>query len=404
MACLIPRPAPQTLFDQYRNMFSQTVLGGAQVVPESNEWYVVALNYAMAEEFYAISEQAWRERDPRYACCDNLVALAAADGVFPKSASFAQGYVIITGTAGTTLPGRIEITASNGRNYVGVGTYPAAMPENGALTIRVQDTQPGAAGNAAGTATTGQLATGAAGLDREVTICGGSFCGGADAEECEPFRTRYLARKQYQPRATQAWAMEKLLEWPCATRVVPRGGSCCSCDDGCGGDCNCQTCGTKFDFYVMFDGSFACGIPPENVRADIEAWFFGEPKGFGQGQVEMGICGSIAQITPYLVDIDVDIEGCPTLSQVTEMREQITDLMTTLAPSQPFRGKQIELVVANIIGPEVNVGVRITPVTLDPAAAYISPCGDIEPNCDYLPCLRNLDFNNPSGTANGGCS
>lgn len=403
MACLIARPSAQALFDQYLNMFSANVLGGSPVVPESNEWYVTSLNYAMAEEFYAISEQQWKEKDPRHACCDNLLAIAAAEGVFPKPAAAAQGYVIITGDANALMPSRIEVIA-NGRNYATIGTAPSRMPDSGSIVLRVRDTQPGSAGNAAGTATTGTLATGADGLDNEVTVCGGSFCGGAEAEQCEAFRTRYLARKQYQPRATQAWAINKLLEWPCATRVIPRGGSCCQCDDGCGGDCNCQTCGKKFDFYVMFDGSFPCGIAPANILAEIQTWFFGENAGYGEGQVEMGICGTIPTVTPYLVDVSIDIEGCPTVSQMAEIRDQVTDLFTTLQPSQPFRGKQLELVVANIIGPSVNVSANVTPTVPNSALGFVGSCGDIEPACDVIPCLNSLSFTGPSGATSGGCA
>lgn len=83
MACIIPRPDPKILFDQIKNQFSSTVLGGGQVIPESNEWYVVANDYAAAEQFFAIADQMWREANPETACCDNLYKMAAQHGVFP---------------------------------------------------------------------------------------------------------------------------------------------------------------------------------------------------------------------------------------------------------------------------------------------------------------------------------
>ena len=49
MACVILRPEPQALFDSLRNAFSNTVLGGGKVIPESNEWYVIANDYAARE-------------------------------------------------------------------------------------------------------------------------------------------------------------------------------------------------------------------------------------------------------------------------------------------------------------------------------------------------------------------
>ena len=75
--------------------------------------------------------------------------------------------------------------------------------------------------NSAGTVTEGTLTTAAPGIDTAVTICGGLICGGAEEEDCETFRKRYLERLSYQPRATMTWLKQKILEFPCATRSVP---------------------------------------------------------------------------------------------------------------------------------------------------------------------------------------
>ena len=97
MTCTIARPDPQALFDHLQNMFSSTVLGGGKVIPESNEWYVVTNDYAMAEQFYAIADQMWRETNPETACCENLYKMAAQHGVFPRPPSHADGYAKLTG-------------------------------------------------------------------------------------------------------------------------------------------------------------------------------------------------------------------------------------------------------------------------------------------------------------------
>ncbi len=403
MACLITRPDPQTLFDHYRNMFSADVLGGAPIVPESNEWYATLLNYGMAEEFYAISEQMWKERDPRYACCDNLLKLAADDGVYPREASFAQGYVTLTGTPGAALPRRIEVIA-NGINYASVGTVPAAIDSLGTATLRVQALEPGPSGNAAGNVTTGQLATAIPDVDRTLVVCGGQFCGGGLAEECEQFRTRYIARKQYQPRATAAWIKNKILEWPCATRVCERSGSCCVCPEPCTDPkCQCAGCGDSLDFYVMFDTSFPCGIAPSNIIDEINLWLFGERAGYGEGQVDIGVCGKLHTATALPVNIDIDIAGCPTPSQLTQIREDIRDFFTTLCPSQPVFSQQINLIVVNILGTVgFNIDARISPVTPNAATAEVSQCGDVEPACDYLACINEINISGPTGT--GACA
>jgi uncharacterized phage protein gp47/JayE len=287
MACTILRPDPQALFDQLRDMFFSTVLGGGRVIPESNEWYVVSNDYAVAEQFYAIADQMWREASPATACCENLYAMAAQHGVFPRPAGYAQGYAKLTGVPGTAIPASFEVSTSNGI-YISVGTVPLKIPDSGEAIVRIRALTPGSAGNAAGTVTTGTLSTPAPGIDSLVTICGGSFCGGTEPENCDQFRKRYLERLAYQPKATMAWIQAKLMEFPCVTRVCVREGACCRCNAECG-DCGCKICGNRMEFYVLFTG-FPCGIPPQNVVDDINTWLFGDPQGYGEGQVEIGVC------------------------------------------------------------------------------------------------------------------
>lgn len=399
MACIIPRPDPATLFAHYRDMFSADVLGGAPVVPESNEWYATSLNYAMAEEFHAILEQQVREQDPRYACCDNLYAMAAQRGVFPQAAVAAEGYAILTGIVGSALPTTIEIQV-NGNTYRSTGTVPAQMTTE-SITLRFRAVEPGPAGNLASDAvpTTGQLTTPIVGVDSEVVICGGRFCGGKEAETCDQFRQRYIDRLAYTPRATSAWIQQELLNWPCATRVCERVGACCECGEN-GIPCGC---GDKLQYYVMFDGAFPCGIPPANIVADIQTWMFGERAGYGMGRVEVGICGSIHQPIAFMVDLNVDIAGCPTPAQQQQIASEIRDLFTTICPSVTLFANQIDVIVANIMGSTIAVLPRFTAVVENNTLLRISPCGDLEPACDVLPCLRNLTFTGPA-ELQGGCS
>jgi hypothetical protein len=404
MACIIPRPDPQTLFDRYSNMFSSNVLGGAPVVPESNEWYATSLNYAMAEEFYAISEQQWRERDPRYACCDNLFDLAAQDGVYPHPAAAAQGYVILRGVPNSPLPSSFEVSA-NGQTYISASILLPQLPTSGTLTVRVQAVSPGPAGNAAGTVTVGTLTTPIAGIENEVTVCGGSFCGGADPEECEPFRQRYLARKQYTPRANQSWAIQTLESWPCVTRAMPRGGNCCTCEGEGGMDCT--ECGTGLDFYVMMDGAFPCGVPPQNILDEISEWFFGANPGRGEGIAEIGMCGDIVQPRPFEVDVVLDIVGaCPTASQLAVIQGNVNDMFQNIVPSTDVPPRQIEAIVIQVMGPMVDVTARFVIVNDADIGTRgsVAGCGDLVVTCDSLPCLRSLRLVGPGITSGGSCA
>ena len=399
MACTILRPDPQVLFDQIKSAFQSTVLGGGKVIPESNEWYVVSNDYAMAEQFYAVADQMWRETNPETACCENLYKMAAQHGVFPAPATHAEGYAKLTGTPGSPVPPSLEITTSVG-TFISVGTVPLTIPDSTNVTIRIRALTPGPNMNAGGTVTSGTLVTPAPGIDPEVIICGGSFCGGDAAETCEQFRKRYLERLAYQPRATQAWIKEKLLEWPCATRVCVREGACCRCTPECT-DCGCKNCGNQLGFYVLFDNAFPCGIPPQQVVDDITNWIFGEHQGYGEGQVEIGVCGKIYTPIPLVVNVIIDIEGCPSTGQKQVITDQVTALFKRICPSLPLRNKQLELIVASIIGAEVNASVRFEVVGYEGAVppfprdlVYQDGCG-LEPACDVLPCLNEVIFTNP---------
>src|SRR6187402_710157 len=401
MSCIILRPDPKVLFNQIQSMFASTVLGGGKVIPESNEWYVVTNDYAMAEQYYALADQMWRENNPETACCDNLYKMAAQHGVFPKPASYSEGYAKLTGTEGSPVPPSMEILTSQG-SYVSVGTVPLEIPPAGEIIIRIRALVPGAEMNSAGEITTGTLTTPAPGINDEVAICGGQMCGGRAAETCEEFRQRYLARLAYQPKATMAWIKEKILEFPCATRVCVREGSCCRCHPECTDctDCGCKNCGNRMEFYVLFDGVFPCGIPPQNVVDDITDWLFGEHQGYGEGQVEIGVCGQIYAPIPLMVNVFVDIEGCPSSSQKQVIEDQIHELFGRICPSMPLRVRQIELIVASVVGAEVNAAVYFEIVAPeDPVgqreAVFVSTCGDLEPECDYLPCLNEIRFPNP---------
>jgi baseplate J-like protein len=391
--CTILRPDPQVLFNQMRDMFSSTVLGGGQVIPESNEWYVVSNDYAMAESFYAIADQMWRETNPETACCDNLYKMAAQHGVFPKPASHAEGYAILSGVPHTPVPTYFEIQTAIG-TFVSFGTVPLTLPADGVIIVRIRALVPGASMNSAGTITTGTLTTPAPGINADVQICGGRFCGGAEAEDCETFRTRYLQRLSYQPRATLAWIKQKLLEFPCATRVCVREGSCCRCTAECG-ECGCKNCGNMMNFYVLFDDVFYCGIPPIHVARDVETWLFGANQGYGEGQVEIGVCGKIFVPNPLVVDVIIDIEGCPSTTQKQQISDQVKVLFRRICPSMPFRVKQIELIAANVVGVEINVGVRFEVLNYDRSRVFINSCGDLEPECDWVPCLHEIKFTAP---------
>jgi len=153
---------------------------------------------------------------------------------------------------------------------------------------------------------------------------------------------------------------------------------------------------------VLFDDVFPCGIPPENVVFDIENWLFGEHQGYGEGQVEIGVCGRIFAPKPLMVNVYIDIDGCPSSSQKQIIESQIISLFKRICPSVVLRARQLELIVASVVGAEINVEVRFEIVGYEDQVppyprdmVYVTSCS-LEPECDVLPCVNNIIFQNPN--------
>lgn len=406
--CTIPRPEPQVLFDKIAADLSNTMLGGANIIPESNEWYMAAFHYEMMESYHAIANQAARERDARFACDDNLIELAASDGVFPRAAKPAKGYVKLTGDPGTSLPSTLTFDI-NGTAYTGTPTV-TAIGTDGVAVVEICALVPGDGGNVSQVDTI-TMTTALAGVD--VELCGELACGGCDEESVSDLRQRYLQRIQHQPRALSSWLLSKALEWPCATRAMPRAGSCCSCscnsrgalgsssDDGCE-KCGCVECGGTTDLYVMFDDSFPNGIAPRSVLDDVQDWLFGSPQGYGLGCVEIGVCGRVVSVTPVEFDMLVTVDGCPTPAELELASALVSEFMTTVEPSRPVQTDALVTSLSRVLprlnfnaivtlcDPAVGYGNTIGPQT-ETSQVYVTPCG-FEPDCDHMMVLKNLNI------------
>lgn len=392
-SCEIERPSPKVLFESIKSMFSTTVLGGAPIIPESNEWWVVTNDYAMAEQFYSVSQQSWNERDPRYCCCDNLIDMAAQDGIYPKPARFSSGYIQLTGTASTLLPTSIEATIAN-QQLVSAGPMPVSLDSSGSAVVRMQALLPGTDGNITskgGTALSGTLTTVITNVNTTVTVYGGQFCGGSAAEDCEVFRQRYLERMKYKPFIGIDIVKEALLTWPCVTRVCERGGVCCDTDDrpDWAGGIDCQR---QIRLYAIFEDTFDCGAAPQNIVDQMQEWLFGAVQGVGQGQAPWGIAGKIYSYEGALVTISVDGMACQAPGVANLIRNRMLEFVKRNCPSEVLYVRDLNAIVAQIVGGTSGFDVRID--TTDPRIK-INICGDAEPDCDVRICLADVQFPNP---------
>ena len=84
------------------------------------------------------------------------------------------------------------------------------------------------------------------------------------------------------------------------------------------------------------------------------------------------------------------------------IEDQIRALFLRICPTIPLRNKQLELIIASVIGPEINAAVRFDIVGYEDQIppyprnlVYADHCGDLEPECDVLPCLNEVIFTNP---------
>lgn len=367
--CFIARPAPQDLFDRTLNLFSANVLGGGDVVPDSNEWYVVSNDYFAQETFYSIADQQWRETNPREACCDNLVRMAADLGIYPRPATYARGYVKIEGTPGSALSANLRVLFGESTYKVDTGqTVPATMPDSGFVILRMVALDAGPAGNGLTVGkNSGTLTSSYTGISNTVTVFGSHFCGGKDAETCEQFRTRVLHRISHAHRANFKGITEDLTEYPCVTRLVHRSCSCCT-EKG------------RLDLFVFMDETFAYGIPPQSVLDDMGAWYFGTPQGFGLGVADFGIEGTFYAAQPITVDISITDLPCTSAEQMELVRRRVAQFVNQLDPGVRLCVDVIKAIVIQVIGVACDMAVKLTV-----AGRNMTPKGDFEPGCDELP-------------------
>lgn len=382
MACTIERPTVTQLWQDTSTRFSANVLGGAPIIPESNEYYAVAIDVAMQQDFFAYAEQMWREQDPRYACCENLIEHAKRRGFYPRPASFAQGYVKLTGTAGTALTQGLQFRFSN-QTFEPASIVPEAMPDSGELVLRVASTDAGEAGNI--NETSGVLLTQIPGIATNVSSFGGTFCGGAESEDCEQFRSRYLERLAYRPRLSLEWFKEKVKEWPCVTDVFDLGPNCC--ETNLVGDVLCPN---KIEFYVLFRNTFDCGLAPQCVVDEITDWLFGEQQGLGLGEAEFGICGSVRTATAVQLNITLNGLSCATPSQGRIVQDRIRDYINRLAPATTLKADALRFIGLQVLGAEAEFDAVITPAFENQEGVFFDHCGDAVIDCDYKACVASI--------------
>lgn len=392
MSCKIAFPSTQDLWDKVSRDFSTYVLNGAEIIPESNEHYVRALMFAMQQEVLMYAEQIVREQDPRTASCDSLIDLAERDGVTQAGATPYRGYVKLTGTAGTAIPQDIQIEI-NGQTYTSAQVVPAVIGNDGVTYLYVEAVKPGTENQP--TATSGTITDPPAGINETVDVMG-NFCGASDAETCEQLRSRYLEYLRYSPTAGINWILEKAGEWPCASAVY-NAKEYCKDDNNCRpGQVDACECANTLELYMMFQGTFPCGLAPDCIIDEANRWLFGQPQGYGNGQLPFGVCGRIRYTRPVFAEIRLSGAACLTGAQIKEIQNTLTDYIANLPPSATLYLQELRMLIYQI-APQQRIGLTIIPYTDGEGNETgdhlkIDRCGDGVPDCDYKICLQSFSF------------
>lgn len=385
MTCPLPRPTPEELWNQTAARFSANVLGGAPIIPESNEWYVVANDVLAADAFHAIAQAEWRERDPRTACCDNLVDMAGRDGVYPRPALAARGYITISGTPGAALSSNLTVNiGSLSYQVFNPATIPATMPAGGSVTLHFVCTTAGVTGNALQSGQPITVVSPPAGINGTAVVAGNRFCGGREAETCEEFRTRYLERKRVPADPTFARLRDAALEWPCVRRVFRRGPLCCDLE---------PACPKPLFIHVLMDDTFEHGVAPGNIVDEITEYLYGAPyghtdQGLGLGVAEVSVYGEVKALTAAPVSVVYKGVACLSLALQQEIIARTQALFAAVAPSTEICRNAFLGIVASLAPDLCDFDVAVT--TTDPEHITVTTCGDIEPACDVRPYLANL--------------
>lgn len=300
--CTFPRPSIQDLQNDLKTEISTRILGGAPVLPMSNEDILAFIMSGTVNLMHGYVNQALKESDPSSMCCDNLVAYAARKGIFLTTATRARGIVVLTGTPGTVIPDTIRFVGSESREYKldpTTITNPTVVGGDGRAPLRVAAATGGAGYNVpAGTVLT--LASTTPGLDATAAVSDGGMRGGAPAEDCDTLRKRVLGLEGAGAVSTNlAWFQGQALRWPGVTRV---------CVDQCEGCCDTG----RIDMYAFFDGAYLPdGVPPSEVLDEMTEWMFGENPGRGEGRAPVGSVGAFKTPLPTYLDVVVQCwQGC----------------------------------------------------------------------------------------------
>ena len=317
-------------------------------------------------------------------CCDDLIRIAADEGITANPATKSRGCVTITGAAGAAIPSEISLTGGNGVTYVlDNSANPAIIGADGTATICLESVEPGVDANIDfGTLDTDESYPN---IDPDAEIIDG-INGGSDVEDCESIRQRLQEKRRgLNACGTEQWYIDQILSFPGVNRVCLESCECSSCG-GC-----CQS--GYLTAYPLFDG-FANGIPPQSLVDQLQSFIFGGATdaggGNGSGVAPLGAQGQFLIASPLLTTVVIECVDDPTPAQVDAITAAITDWYATLCVSASYCSSELSAVVKNAAPSLCPCNVRIEGAGIINTPANCPETGQTP--CGSLPILDMIDF------------
>lgn len=238
-----------------------TEIPGADAVIWPNNLYVVAKAIALGTREY-LQRVGWLY-DQIFASTatgTHLDRHAYEVGLSRKAATYASGYVSVTGVPGQVVPaGRRFVRTSDGRSFA--TTANVTIPASGAVTLSVRAVDTGAIPRTAAGTVLARESTYPE-LTSDGTVTSEGVIGGAAAESDEDLRARVLYRKRNPP---HGGALHDYIMW--ATSVVGvRKAYAAAYSNG----------GRMVQVYVLQQGRDADQIPPGAVIDAVTDYIAGE--------------------------------------------------------------------------------------------------------------------------------
>lgn len=376
-------------WDKIEKQFSNIVLKGGSIIPQSNEYYLLSLIYGWLEEIVSAINSIEREKDPKTACCEKLYEIGKRYNLYPIPQSKNAGIVKLTGKCGALLPYSAEF------DFKGIKFYSTFVDKseidllpridgNGEayMFIETLEDKVDIEENSKG-----KLIGKYANINNEVQLVG-SICPGKPQESCELFRSRLLNKLSFKSTTYQDIISEVFYNFPCVTNVfVLSDPVCCSFSE------KYKNLHPDYLYvFPVFANKFAYGKIPENIINLMQKWLFGVYNGDGSGKMPIGVKGYVLQITPVKITIRISLfNTVPYLSKLVQIKNAIETYVNNL-----YVGKGItEFAILKIINDYIEDlgGICLEFKSSD---ADVNLQKDVVVNCD-MKLFAEVKFYNNEG-------